>query len=157
MRSIAPPQVAAFAVYESGLARRDVERRSLRSLCLLACSKKARMPLRGGRVPKRFRAKKSRTPIGVLLFLVRETGLEPVRCEPHAPQTCASASSATPAYHALLCATLVLYTFCAKKSIPFLKKVLKNQIFFLSHLVCVQDLRIRSRFFICSSKQPMKH
>ena len=31
-------------------------------------------------------------------FLVRETGLEPVRCEPHAPQTCASASSATLAY-----------------------------------------------------------
>ena len=30
-----------------------------------------------------------------LLCLVRETGLEPVRCEPHAPQTCASASSAT--------------------------------------------------------------
>ena len=29
--------------------------------------------------------------------LVRETGLEPVRCNPHAPQTCASASSATPA------------------------------------------------------------
>ena len=28
-------------------------------------------------------------------WLVRETGLEPVRCEPHAPQTCASASSAT--------------------------------------------------------------
>ena len=27
--------------------------------------------------------------------LVRETGLEPVRCKPHAPQTCASASSAT--------------------------------------------------------------
>ena len=32
------------------------------------------------------------------LFVVRETGLEPVRCEPHAPQTCASASSATLAY-----------------------------------------------------------
>ena len=30
--------------------------------------------------------------------LVRETGLEPVRCEPHAPQTCASASSATLAF-----------------------------------------------------------
>ncbi len=30
--------------------------------------------------------------------LVRETGLEPVRCKPHAPQTCASASSATLAY-----------------------------------------------------------
>ena len=28
-------------------------------------------------------------------FVVRETGLEPVRCYPHAPQTCASASSAT--------------------------------------------------------------
>ncbi len=28
-------------------------------------------------------------------FLVRETGLEPVRVAPHAPQTCASADSAT--------------------------------------------------------------
>ena len=28
-------------------------------------------------------------------FLVRETGLEPVRRNPHAPQTCASANSAT--------------------------------------------------------------
>ena len=27
--------------------------------------------------------------------LVRETGLEPVRVAPHAPQTCASADSAT--------------------------------------------------------------
>ena len=32
------------------------------------------------------------------LLLVRKTGLEPVQCEPHAPQTCASASSATSAY-----------------------------------------------------------
>ena len=31
------------------------------------------------------------------LFFMRKTGLEPVRCEPHAPQTCASASSATSA------------------------------------------------------------
>ena len=30
-----------------------------------------------------------------LYFLVRETGLEPVRVAPHAPQTCASADSAT--------------------------------------------------------------
>lgn len=29
------------------------------------------------------------------VFLVRETGLEPVRVTPHAPQTCASADSAT--------------------------------------------------------------
>ena len=32
------------------------------------------------------------------VFLVRKTGLEPVRRNPHAPQTCASASSATLAY-----------------------------------------------------------
>ena len=38
---------------------------------------------------------KSRHPFGYLLLLVRETGLEPVRRNPHAPQTCASASSAT--------------------------------------------------------------
>ena len=31
----------------------------------------------------------------VSIFLVRETGLEPVRVAPHAPQTCASADSAT--------------------------------------------------------------
>ena len=31
------------------------------------------------------------------LFMVRKTGLEPVWSEPHAPQTCASASSATSA------------------------------------------------------------
>ena len=31
----------------------------------------------------------------VIAFLVRETGLEPVRVAPHAPQTCASADSAT--------------------------------------------------------------
>ena len=37
-------------------------------------------------------------PIWLDATLVRETGLEPVRCEPHAPQTCASASSATLAY-----------------------------------------------------------
>ena len=36
--------------------------------------------------------------IALGFLLVRETGLEPVRCEPHAPQTCASASSATLAY-----------------------------------------------------------
>ena len=31
------------------------------------------------------------------LFMVRKTGLEPVRSDPHAPQTCASAGSATSA------------------------------------------------------------
>lgn len=34
-------------------------------------------------------------PNGYIPFLVRETGLEPVRVAPHAPQTCASADSAT--------------------------------------------------------------
>lgn len=35
----------------------------------------------------------------IFLFLVRETGLEPVRVAPHAPQTCASADSATLAHN----------------------------------------------------------
>ena len=34
-------------------------------------------------------------PNGYMVILVRETGLEPVRVAPHAPQTCASADSAT--------------------------------------------------------------
>ncbi len=34
-------------------------------------------------------------PNGLIDILVRETGLEPVRVAPHAPQTCASADSAT--------------------------------------------------------------
>ena len=41
---------------------------------------------------------KKTEPVGSVFFcLVRKTGLEPVRCKPHAPQTCASASSATSA------------------------------------------------------------
>ena len=43
---------------------------------------------------------RTRNPLGLgsdYSCLVRETGLEPVQCELHAPQTCASASSATPA------------------------------------------------------------
>ena len=38
---------------------------------------------------------KKQSPNGNCYFLVRETGLEPVRVAPHAPQTCASADSAT--------------------------------------------------------------
>ena len=46
-------------------------------------------------VPSLYCTKKSQHPNGCWLFLVRETGLEPVRVAPHAPQTCASADSAT--------------------------------------------------------------
>ena len=47
------------------------------------------------------------------LDLVRETGLEPVRCEPHAPQTCASASSATLALRRAVARLLGYYIrFC---------------------------------------------
>ena len=100
----------------------------------------APVPAKAGRIrncpiPRKT---KSRWKIPSAFCLVRETGLEPVRCEPHAPQTCASASSATPAYHALPCATLVLYTFCFQKSIPFSKKVLKNQYFFLFPKVTIK-------------------
>ena len=47
------------------------------------------------------------------LDMVRETGLEPVRCEPHAPQTCASASSATLALRRAVARLLGYYIrFC---------------------------------------------
>ena len=60
-------------------------------------------------------------PIGWSFVLVRETGLEPVRCEPHAPQTCASASSATLAYSIRRCslATSLLYQSYFTLSTPF--------------------------------------
>ena len=53
-------------------------------------------------------------------IMVRETGLEPVWCEPHAPQTCASASSATPAW-LRSCATYILYSFFLKCQALFRK------------------------------------
>ena len=49
----------------------------------------------GVRFKSRYRMKNTKYPNGYLVFLVRETGLEPVRVSPHAPQTCASADSAT--------------------------------------------------------------
>ena len=55
------------------------------------------------------------------LIVVRETGLEPVRCEPHAPQTCASASSATPACASCTQHT-ILYTIFLKCQVFFQKK-----------------------------------
>ena len=54
--------------------------------------------------------------------MVRETGLEPVRDNPHAPQTCASASSATLAYVAVLLTTaIIIHDFDS-----FVKRFLKN-------------------------------
>ena len=41
---------------------------------------------------------------------MRETGLEPVRSNPHAPQTCASASSATSAWRHCLSRMLVYHS-----------------------------------------------
>ncbi len=49
------------------------------------------------RVQVPYKTDKTGTLSGSRL-LVRETGLEPVQCELHAPQTCASASSATLAF-----------------------------------------------------------
>ncbi len=51
-------------------------------------------------------------------LLVRETGLEPVRAAPHAPQTCASADSATLAY--------LLHSFECSYTIPFFKLIVKS-------------------------------
>ena len=56
-------------------------------------------------------AKKEAVIVTASLFLVRETGLEPVRVAPHAPQTCASADSATLAYSYLI---VLIYTVCLK-------------------------------------------
>ena len=49
--------------------------------------------------------------------MVRETGLEPVRVTPHAPQTCASADSAT------LATARILYHFAPEMSSLFQEKV----------------------------------
>ena len=105
-----------FDVKKWERGKRDVEQRSLRSLCEFA-SKFARYAFGDG-FAKRFRTKKQ---VGDCLpaFLVRKTGLEPVQCELHAPQTCASTSSATSAYRTLSCATYVIIHFFLKMSIPF--------------------------------------
>ena len=52
-------------------------------------------------------------------LLVRETGIEPVRFSPHAPQTCASASSATPADAVAIATTLYIILFFSQMSIGF--------------------------------------
>lgn len=62
-----------------------------------------------------FYIKNNQHPNGYWLFLVRETGLEPVRVAPHAPQTCASADSAT------LAQRYALYQSPMHLSTPFLK------------------------------------
>ena len=55
-------------------------------------------------------------------LLVRETGIEPVRFSPHAPQTCASASSATPACRRD-CDNIVYYTLFWGFVKPFFEKL----------------------------------
>ena len=67
-----------------------------------------------------------------LHIMVRETGLEPVRCKPHAPQTCASASSATLAFFSpLLSRRVLLYILYLILSIVFLKIYQKTSLIFL--------------------------
>ena len=68
-----------------------------------------------------------------ILLLVRETGLEPVRCKPHAPQTCASASSATLAFLScdLAAQRLILYHFFHKCQYLFAKKIIFFAFFIL--------------------------
>ena len=69
---------------------------------------------------------------------MRETGLEPVRCEPHAPQTCASASSATLASATAFAATDNIIHDFLKMSIPFLnffKKLFSRYFSFPFHIL----------------------
>ncbi len=65
------------------------------------------------------------------LFLVRETGLEPVRAAPHAPQTCASADSATLAYSLHPLERLYTIPF----SLVHVKRFLENFFTFLIHIL----------------------
>ena len=78
----------------------------------------------------------------ICFLVVRETRLELVRCEPHAPQTCASASSATPAY-CCCCEQQVYYT-------RFLRKVkgLKEKSFFQKEFF--KNLFLAVDFFLFS-------
>ena len=84
--------------------------------------------------------KTKKHPFGWFFVLVRETGLEPVRCEPHAPQTCASASSATLAFRSSRCRRVILYYTYFRLSIPFFKIIKKifqpfSHLIFPSHLI----------------------
>ncbi len=82
----------------------------------------APVPAKAGRVlPVSSQTRKKAIAFAIAFFLVRETGLEPVRCEPHAPQTCASASSATPACASCTQHT-ILYTIFSKCQVFFQKK-----------------------------------
>ena len=83
------------------------------------------MPNRGGTEFRFFDILQKEKGQQMLSFLVRKTGLEPVRCTPHAPQTCASASSATSAFDRMFsCQRVRLYHMGLGLSIAFLKKLL---------------------------------
>ena len=75
--------------------------------------------------------------------MVRETGLEPVRAAPHAPQTCASADSATLAYFVSLSRALVYYTTIENKSQYLFT------IFFYKNLVKIRDKNAFFCYTVC--------
>ena len=88
------------------------------------------------------RPTKKRNTMCSSFLLVRETGIEPVRFSPHAPQTCASASSATPACRRD-CDNVTIIHFFSRLSTPFLKFFL---FFFCSPPFFTQVQRIFTHF-----------
>ena len=92
---------------------------------------------------KRFlKQKKKRCLETPLLFLVRKTGLEPVRCKPHAPQTCASASSATSAFVVPDDFMIILQTE------SFVNRFLKNIFYFFEFFNNRSPRRLKRRGLI---------
>ena len=116
------------------LFRKQTRRRSMISL---NCSKGSRMihlhkdknKDQNGFVKKRNLENPRRYWVFETYLLVRETGLEPVRVTPHAPQTCASAYSAT------LAIASILYHLRQKMSSLFSEKL--NS--FLPFVFCAQN------------------
>ena len=99
-------------------------------------------------------ARKKRDTMYLSFFLVRETGIEPVRFSPHAPQTCASASSATPACRRD-CDNVIIILFFIKMSIPFLKFLSKNLQFSSFFSLCnFKDAQIRRKNIKNQRKKP---
>ena len=76
--------------------------------------------LRSASIPSISKTNKKGARLCSSFLLVRETGIEPVRFSPHAPQTCASASSATPACRRD-CDNVIHYTLFSQFVKPFFK------------------------------------
>ena len=96
--------------------------------------------------------KKEAMIVTASLSMVRETGLEPVRVAPHAPQTCASADSATLAYSYSI---VLVFTVCLKGKADVLNKVKAlNKCLYTISLRCMFVKRFSQLFYIFCAAEP---